>query len=63
MSEMEIRGEVKQLVSWTWVVRVPLKASVVVARAVVCPGSNHGVCIRVINPNPLTLQLCTREPR
>ena len=53
MSEMEIRGEVKQLVSGTWVVeRVPLKASVVVARAVVCPGSNHGVCMRVINPTP-----------
>ena len=32
--------------------RVPLKASVVVARAVVCPGSNHGVSIRVINPTP-----------
>ena len=53
MSEMEIGGEVKQLVSGTWVVeRVPLKASVVVARAVVCPGSNHGVCMRVINPTP-----------
>ena len=39
MSKMEIR-EVKQLVSGTWVVeRVPLKASVVGARAVVCPGT------------------------
>ena len=51
MSEMEIRGEVKQLVSGTWVVeRVPLKTSVEVARAVVCPGSGYGVCMRVINP-------------
>lgn len=51
MSEMEVGGEVKQLVSGDWVVeRVTLKASVVVARAVVCPGDNHGVCTRVINP-------------
>ena len=50
MSEMEIGGEVQQLASGTWVVeRVSLKASDVVARAVVCPGGNHGVCMRVIN--------------
>ena len=51
MSKMEVEGEVKQLVSGDWVLeRVPLKASVVVARAVVCPGDSHGVCMRVINP-------------
>ena len=29
-----------------------VKASVVVARAIVCPGSNHEVYISVINPTP-----------
>lgn len=53
MSKMEINGEAQQPVSGTWVVeRVPLKASVVVARAVVHPGGNQRVRMRVINPTP-----------
>ena len=40
----------QQLVSGTWVLdRVPLKAFVVLAQAVTCPGGNHGVCVRAIN--------------
>ena len=48
--------------------QVPLKSSVVVARAVVCPGDSHGVCMRVINPTPDTVaiykgtKLATLEP-
>ena len=69
MAEMEVRGEVTQPVSGTWVVeRVPLKASVVVARAVVIPTGGQGVCMRVINPTPDTVtiykgtKLATLEP-
>ena len=41
----------KQLVSRDWMLeRLPLKASVVVAQALVCPRDSHGVCMRVINP-------------
>ena len=55
MSEMEISGEAKRLVSGTWAVgRVPLKASVVVAHVVVSPARSQGVCMRVINPMPDT---------
>ena len=53
MSEMEVNGEAQQPVSGTWVVeRMPLKASVVVAQAVVHPGGNQRVCMTVTNPRP-----------
>lgn len=53
MSEMEVNGEAQQPVSGTWVVeKKPLKASVVVAQAVVHLGGNWRVCMTVINPRP-----------
>ena len=43
IAEMEVRAEATQPVSETWVVeRVPQKASVVVARAVVSPTGGQG---------------------
>lgn len=51
MSELEINGETQQPVSGTWVAeRDTSKGYVVVVRAVVCPGGDQGVCMRVINP-------------
>lgn len=58
MTEMEVSGKARQAVSGAWVVeRVPLKASVVVARAVVSPAGGQGVRMRVINPTPDTVTI------
>ena len=58
MTEMEVSGKARQPVSGAWVVeRVPLKASVVVARAAVSPAGGQGVRMRVINPTPDTVTI------
>ena len=58
MTEMEVSGKARQPVSGASAVeRVPLKASVVVARAVVSPAGGQGVCMRIVNPTPDTVTI------